>query len=139
MQSFLRMLLLAGAALAGGCGGAAALTDEQWVELARTRSAERWQALIDGRIETAYGYLSPGYRELHPYERYAKTIKGVGTWKGAEVKNATCEQDRCEITTELRLEVRHLRMKQPVEVTTPFLERWVKDRDQGQLWFVPNK
>ena len=126
------------ALLLAGCS-APEYTDEEWVSLAQQRSVERWQALIAGRVETAYEFLSPAYREAVPYEKYARKIRGLGLWKNAEARNATCDETRCIVTTELTVEVRNPRMAGPAKANATVEERWIKDRENRQLWFVPNK
>lgn len=131
------LALLVGAL--SSCAGQQQPSERDWEEMARQRAAERWQSLIEGRVETAYGYLAPGYRQINPYDRYFRTIRGVGLWKAADVKKATCEQDRCEVTTELTVEVHGPGSSKPIESVSWVQERWIIDRDQRQVWFVPNK
>ena len=95
--------------------------------------------IYDERNESAYEYLSPAYREATPYTTYARKLKGFGMWKQAVVNEAKCDEDRCIVTTELHLEIRAPRLKGPVETVAYNQERWIKDYENRQLWFVPNK
>lgn len=139
MPNLLRALAVAGSLLLGGCAGDPGLSPEDWEALAKQRAQERWEALIAGRNESAYQYLSPAYREATPYTAYARKLKGFGMWKQAVVNEAKCDEDRCIVTTELHLEIRAPRLKGPVETVAYNQERWIKDYENQQLWFVPNK
>ena len=76
----------------GGCAEFAVSSPE---EMVRQRINERWAALIEGRLETAYDYETPEYRELYSFTDYRKTIRGVGAWKRIEIENIVCEEKKC--------------------------------------------
>jgi hypothetical protein len=115
------------------------LTQQEWEELALRKADERWQLLIEGRKESAYEYLSPGYRQTVPYTVYQRSVRGVGLWKSAKAKSATCDPGRCVVTTELHIEMRNPRFSGPIPTVVHIEEGWLIDRENRQLWFVPNK
>jgi hypothetical protein len=87
---------------------------------------------MEGRVESAYAYLSPGYREAHSLARYSLTVQGVGLWKGAKVHEMQCEAKRCEVKVVLDLSIRGAK---PVPV--PVEEAWIQLEDGGTWWHVP--
>jgi hypothetical protein len=98
----------------------------------RRRALERWNLLMEGRVESAYAYLSPGYREATSLARYSRTVQGVGLWKGAEVREVKCEEKRCEVKVVLDLAVGGAK-----PVPAPVIESWIQLEDGGDWWHVP--
>ncbi|MEA3274836.1 MAG: hypothetical protein U9Q81_06000 [Pseudomonadota bacterium] len=110
-----------------------------WEALAKERAEARWRALIEGRLESAYAFLSPAQREITSFDAYRRKIGGVGTWKDVDVQNATCDESRCKTATSVFFEFRHRRLPEPVKSSELLEETWLIDEAGGQLWFVPNK
>jgi hypothetical protein len=105
-------------------------------EVVSKRAMERWNLLIEGRLESAYNYLSSGYKAVTPYSHYQKTVKGQGLWKAATVENVQCEAESCEVKVKLELEIHYPLMKNAVHTDSVVIERWVKS--QNGVWgFVP--
>ncbi len=100
----------------------------------RQRALERWNLLMEGRVESAYAYLSPGYRQAHSLARYSRTIQGVGLWKGAEVREVECEEKRCEVKVILDLAIGGAE-----PVPAPVKESWIQLDDGGDWWHVPTQ
>jgi hypothetical protein len=100
------------------------------------RALERWELLIDGRVETAYDYLSTGYREVTPFSHYMKTVKGVGLWKSAQVQSVKCKDDACDADIEIQMEIHHPMMRGPARTKSVVNEQWVRDKD-GFWGFLP--
>ncbi|PVV09469.1 MAG: hypothetical protein B6D77_10235 [gamma proteobacterium symbiont of Ctena orbiculata] len=121
----------------GGCASSPqeqALSNE---ELVAQRAKARWALLIDGRLESAYAYLSSGYRQVTPFPHYRKTVKGVGIWKSAEVAEVSCESaEVCTALVDIRVVIRYPLMRGPVETGNQIKEKWVKDGD-GNWGFLP--
>ncbi len=111
-------------------------TPEQIVE---ARALERWNLLIDGRVENAYEYLSPGYRAAHQLSAYSRTIRGVGLWKGAAVRAVNCEGQRCVASIDLDIELTSRHLKGPVPVPVTVEEVWIQPEAGGQWWHVPTR
>ena len=103
-------------------------------EAVRQRALERWNLLMEGRVESAYAYLSPGYREAHSLARYSRTIQGVGLWKGVEVREVKCEEKRCEVKVVLDLAIGGAK-----PVPAPVKESWIQLEDGGDWWYVPTQ
>ncbi len=119
----------------GGC----ALNEPKTPEtIVAKRAQARWDALIKGDLETAYQYLSPGYRKAKSFERYKRGIFGVGVWQAAKVDKVACEQpDVCKVTVLVTTRLALPRIGTSMESTTPVYERWIRD-EQG-WWHVPRE
>jgi hypothetical protein len=89
-------------------------------------------------LESAYNYFSPAQQKLTSYRDFQKKIKGVGLWKSAEVKNATCVDDRCNVATKLFIETRHPMIKGAISTDADISEVWIIDHENHQVWFMPN-
>ncbi|MBT3011056.1 MAG: hypothetical protein KUF77_01765 [Candidatus Thiodiazotropha sp. (ex Lucina aurantia)] len=137
LQRFKWLALLAIPLISGGCAMAPhdeAMSDQ---EIVAKRAQERWGLLIEGRVESAYEYLSTGYRQVTPFPHYQKTVKGVGIWKSAEVSEVSCESaEVCTAVVDIRVVIRYPLMKGPVETGNQIKEKWVKDGD-GNWGFLP--
>lgn len=103
------------------------------------RAQARWQALLNGDLDTAYSYYSPGYRATKSrtdfeVELRLKRVK----WTSATYREHQCEENRCIVTFDVGY-----RVARPV----PGLDVWdgksvVRDtwvRSNGEWWFVPDK
>ncbi len=126
---------LAGLVLAASLVGCAGLGGSP-KDVVASRAQARWDALIRGDLKTAYTYLSPGYRKAKSFERYKRTIFGVGKWKSAQVGKVECLQpDVCRVWVNVGVRLQVPRRGEPIESVNPVLERWIL-RD-GQWWYVP--
>lgn len=103
-------------------------------EEAGRRALERWQALIQGDLEKAYGYLSPGYREVTSFAVYRSHIGGAVRWKDTALKDVSCADTVCDVT----LTIHYQYTAQPVgkyEGNKILQEKWVRVDDTW--WFLP--
>ena len=92
------------------------------------RSQARWAALIKDDMDTAYGFLSPGSRQVTTLDNFkAKTRRGA--FREAKVESVTCEGDVCKARVLLIYD--HRQMK---GITTPVSEAWIFEG--GQAWYV---
>ena len=96
----------------------------------RDRATKRWEALIRGDLDGAYGFFSRATRDTYPMELYRVKMR-VGMWRRATVDSVTCEDSVCEVTVTINLE--HSRLK---EIITPVRERWIVQ--EGVAWYVYN-
>lgn len=66
------------------------------------RAMARWDALLGGDLQAAYGYLTPGYRSSVDSLSYQRSIllKKV-RWTGAEFVEAVCEEATCNVRISL--------------------------------------
>ncbi|HLF30556.1 MAG TPA: hypothetical protein VI566_05940 [Xanthomonadales bacterium] len=103
------------------------------------RAQARWDALLAGDFDTAYGFLSPGYRSSHTRVDFEIDIRSHRVrWTSAEVVDSSCEADVCSVETRLGYKVAKPVPGIPVwESTEQVIERWV--HTGGQWWYLPNK
>lgn len=121
---------LAVTVLASGCATGPATPEDA----VRARAQARWDALIGGKLEQAYGYLSPASRALVPFERWRAGIGGMATWKGAKVFSVKCgHPDRCTATIKVTYEP-VLRRSALGTIETSVEEVWLLDAGQ---WWLP--
>jgi hypothetical protein len=96
--------------------------------LVAQRAAARWEAIVKDDMDTAYGYFSPGTKELISLEKFkANTRRGM--FREGRVENVTCEDDACQVKVMVTYD--HPKMK---GITTPVIESWIVDG--GQAWLV---
>jgi hypothetical protein len=95
-----------------------------------SRAQERWDALVKGDVKTAYGYLSPGSRQVMDLTNYESTLR-KGFWKSAKVDKAVCASPQsCDAHVTIEYEFRGMRTK------TPLRETWIKE---GSDWWLVQK
>lgn len=100
------------------------------------RAQARWDAMLAGDYDTAYGLYSPGFRSSHSLvdfeiEQRMRRVR----WTSAEVRESSCEADVCTVVTLVGYQVAgavpgvsQWQSKKDVK------ERWV--RTGGQWWFL---
>lgn len=96
----------------------------------KERAAKRWEALIRGDLDTAYGYFSKATRDTYPIEMYRARMR-PGLWREARVDTVKCADGLCEVNVTLTLD--HNRLK---GIVTPVAERWIVQ--DGLAWYVYN-
>lgn len=117
----LALALMAGCAAPFQGGGASR------EEVVRERAQQRWDALVSGDLEKAYGFLSPATRQVISLASYSSSIR-AGFWKKATVERVECrEADLCDV----HLTVEYSR---GASVATPLRESW--SHGGGQWWYV---
>lgn len=101
------------------------------------RAKARWEALLGNDLQTAYTYLSPGYRSKMPYEDYVMSIRlRRVTWTSAEYQAHECEADKCTLHFK-----NGFRVNRPVPGLDVFNseetvhEQWLKI--DGKWWYLP--
>ena len=131
-----RVLATAALTVLAGCatgpGGTAAVpvqaTPEANQALVAQRASARWVALVKDDLDTAYGYLSPGSRQLTSLDKFKANTRR-GAFREGKIENVTCEADACMVKVLVTYD--HPKMK---GITTPVLESWIIDG--GQAWYV---
>ena len=103
------------------------------------RAQERWDALIAGDLETAYGFFSPGYRSAHSLIDFGVSMRTRRVmWTSAEYVEHQCEEARCIVTFDVGFRVHHpvpgLKVYDSSEKQR---ETWI--RTEGQWWYLPSK
>ena len=92
------------------------------------RAKARWDAMVKGDLDAAYGYMSPASRQVTSLEKYKANTRR-DAFREAKVESVACEADACLV--KLLVTYDHPRMK---AITTPILESWIIDA--GQAWYV---
>ena len=96
----------------------------------RQRASKRWEALIRGDLESAYGFFSRATRDTYPMELYRAKMR-PGIWREAKVDSVKCADGLCEVTVILTID--HSRLK---GVVSPVTEHWIVQ--DGLAWYVYN-
>ena len=102
-----------------------------------TRAQARWDHLLAGELETAYGFLSPGTRSSVSSLQYQRSIylKKV-RWTKARHVESDCQEDTCKVSILLDYSLlAPLPGVAKYESSKTVTENWV--RVDGQWWFVP--
>ena len=147
MHSFKSILLLIALAVLS-VGGVSALADDMSSSRAsenqskvdkvpdglKERVLAYWQAKIEGRSETAYGFVSPEARKVLTYKHFLSQMKGVGRWQSARFRDAKCNGDSCAATIIVEIKMRLPRFPEEIHTTAPVTEKWY--RKDGQWWIL---
>jgi hypothetical protein len=81
--------------LLSACATSGSKSGEEKIE---NRAQARWDALLAGDIETAYGYLSPGYRSSVSLIDYGVDLRVRRVhWTSATYKEHSCENKICDV------------------------------------------
>jgi hypothetical protein len=122
---------LAAALLLAGCATKPPPTRE---EIVAQRANARWQALMAGDFDKAYGYLTPAARALKPLAVWRGGFRSFTTWKSAEVVSVTCEtSEKCIVRVDVRHEPVVMRGRLGT-ISSAVDETWLLD--DGQWWFL---
>ncbi len=120
-----RLAAVVFAAVLVGCAGVAPRSDEAVV---KQRAQARWDALVKGDFNAAYGYFSPGSRSVMSAMDYALSLRR-GFWKSAVIEKVECgSAQSCEVSATIEYELKGLRTK------TPLRESWI--RDGSEWWYL---
>ena len=95
-----RAAMVAGLAVALLAGCASMLTPATPEALVTERATQRWQAMIKGDYEKAYGLTTPSYRAVTSFARFRGGF-GSGGWQSAEVVGVNCEAEKCVVTVKV--------------------------------------
>ena len=99
------------------------------------RAKARWDLLGAGKLDEAYGYLSPGKRSVMTVEQYRGSIK-PGMWREWKVDGVECgEPDLCKVKMLISYTYKAKDSAAgALDVTRPLIETW--RRQDGEWWFV---
>lgn len=122
------------AALASACA-----TIQPAATIVQQRAQARWDALLAGDYDSAYGFYSPGYRSAHSRVDFEVLLRTHRVrWSSAEVRKSSCEADVCAVVTSLGYQVAGAVPGVPVwKNKKDVAETWV--RTGAQWWFLPEK
>jgi hypothetical protein len=94
----------------------------------KERAQARWDALVKGDFNAAYGYMSPGSRSVTSPTDYAAGLRR-GFWKSAVIDKVECgSAQSCEAHATIEYEFSGMRTK------TPLRETWI--RDGSEWWYL---
>jgi hypothetical protein len=113
-----------------GCAasGPTAVAEKGREALVKERAQARWDAVVNDRLDVAYGYFSPASRSLFSLTDYIRTVK-AGFWKAAQVDGVECqEEELCDALVTIEYEFQGRRVR------TPMREAWI--RTDGNWWYV---
>ncbi len=117
-------IMLAGLALAvlGACNLS---TDGAVAE----RAQKRWDALIVGDTEQAYGYYTAAFQQTTPYDHFKNQVHGTGLWSKAKVAKVECDSagKRCKVDVDVTVTMKMRGLSDPVDTTDRVSESWVKE------------
>ena len=128
--------LLAGCAAPGAVSSsapaAAVLTPAKAEDAVRVRAQQRWDWLVTGKYEDAYGYTTPAFRGLNTAQNYRNRFGTGASWTGARVQSVECATpERCtvQVADDTRVVARGFRDP----ITTSAVETWLLE--EGQWWY----
>ena len=116
--------------------GCASFVQRSPEEIVMQRVNERWDALIAGRLETAYTYETPEYRELYPFAEYRNTIRGVGAWQKVEIENIECLKEKCIADILIYVKIKIGMGFGVVESDARAKENWIHHSTDGQWYHI---
>src|SRR4030095_3039031 len=105
--------------------GSAAPTAAAAQDMVTIRAKARWDAMVKGDLDAAYGYMSPASREVTSLEKYKANTRR-NWFREAKIDSVACEADACMV--KLYVTYDHPRMK---GITTPLVESWIIDGGQA--------
>lgn len=63
------------------------------------RAHQQMTAFLEKDYQTAYTYMSPGYKDTHTLHRFASDFSGMVDLQGFSIEKAECESEtRCTVT-----------------------------------------
>ncbi len=128
--------LLAGCAAPGAVSSsapaAAVLTPAKAEDAVRVRAQQRWDWLVTGKYEDAYGYTTPAFRGLNTAQNYRNRFGTGASWTGARVQSVECATpERCTVQVAVDTRVVARGFRDPI--TTSVVETWLLE--EGQWWY----
>ena len=120
-------------------GGCASFVERNPEEIVRQRINGRWDALIEGRLETAYTYESPEYRELFSFQDFRKTINGVGSWRKIEIEGVECVDKLCVANIIIYATINVGMGFEVVESDARAKENWIQQTTSGQWYHISDR
>lgn len=127
-------LLAMTALLVSACAGNAPKSDP-----VLERAKLRWDSILSGDLDSAYGLYSPGYRSTHSRVDFEIALRMQRVkWTSAEYHSQECIEDRCIISFKVGFLVnRPVPGLDVFEGSSIVKDTWVRTR--GEWWFVPPK
>jgi hypothetical protein len=117
----------------------ATLMGQKPEEAVSQRVYDRWAALIEGKLETAYTYETPEYRELHSFVDFRKKFKGVGVWQKVDVEKVECEQKKCSVDVRIYVKIKPGLGFDYVETNGQATEKWLQHSMTGKWYHISDQ
>lgn len=105
-------------------------------DIVRQRINERWNALVDGRMETAYTYEMPEYKELYSFVEYRKRNHGAGVWRKMDIESLVCEANKCSADIKIHVTIKFGLGFEDIETYGQANEVWMQHSATGQWYHV---
>lgn len=135
MVRSIRLFALLMSLVIAGCATTASVQEKSKEQIVSERAKARWQHLIKGEFDLAYGLSTPAYRSAVSEQHFRSAFK-AGLWRSAEVKSVQCgEADVCRVDVEIDFQY-VAKMAGPVAGKRVLSETWRKD--VGEWWHVPD-
>lgn len=119
--------------------GCALFVEDNPEEIVGQRVNERWDALIEGRLEKAYSFETPEYRELYTFMDYRKTIRGVGSWQKVEIDDVECSDNKCIANIVIYVNTNVGMGFGVVKSNTRAKENWIRQSTSGQWYHISDR
>ena len=130
------VFLLAFSVLAfAGCAGMQSSSEKQMVD----RAQALCDAIVSGKLETAYGYYAPGDRSGTSMVDFAIEVSQRRVnYTSAEYVSHQCEEDRCAVSFRVGFRVLAAVPGMKVFDSSQVIEdTWI--RTDGNWWYLPKK
>ena len=127
------LFLSAGVFTLGGCASVPSLAENPaiWVEIAKKRSVERWQLLLASQYDKAFAMYTTPSKANFDAAGLRAMVGGMRT-KAANVTDATCNPEYCEVGVDITVTIRLQRVGLKQQVV-PVRERWVVEDSELRL------
>jgi hypothetical protein len=123
------LAVLATGLMLGACAMMEQAAVERDKQAVTQRSKERWDLLMKGKAEEAYGYFSPATRTTLTLEAFRKRSSVGKWWRSIKLERVDCQPEVCSVTMILDYDLYELKgLKAGIE------EKWVKDN--GTWWLA---
>lgn len=119
--------------------GCALFVEDNPEKIVSQRVNERWDALIEGRLERAYAFETPEYRELYSFMDYRNTIHGVGSWRKVQIDDVVCEDDKCVASIVIYARIDLGMGFEAVESDARAKESWIHHSTSGQWYHISDR
>lgn len=97
------------------------------------RAKQRWDLMLKGDIDSAYGFLSPASRSVVTLDGFKNRNKP--SLKSIEVTNVSCgSPEVCDVTFHLVYDLRDIK-----DLKRDLMEKWVFDEGQWWLAYQPRR
>ncbi|MES2817365.1 MAG: hypothetical protein V4812_00060 [Pseudomonadota bacterium] len=107
------------------------------IEAVKDRAQDRMDAMLAKDMESAYAFMSPGYRNTHALSLFVSSLGGgANRLVSAEAREARCDEDACTVFVyaQYRYGSATATDKDAGAYERTNEEKWIKV--DGKWWFV---